>query len=728
MSRNKKRFTKGKTSDDTPSSPAPSGSPESFHPDRGATFPFLSLLNALPCAVLVLDRELRILQANNAAQTMLLELSGTGPVDQNAGTRLPKAVINQFLCSILFAPLHECCTAALASQTPVPFNQVAAVTPLRGRLYISGCATPLSDPGGLDGLLLTAWDVTNSVLDQEHGRVLSRFTDEAPQAIIIVSADGRVVHANKASAALLGEMGCRVGELLPESFREWVGGSFATGQSCKMELTEKETVYNVTLVPLHDCGYAILYGLDVSWCTHSAELLKVKNRILNTSQNAIAMADADGIVTYVNPAFLRMWGCAAREEVLGCPMQEFWQSSQTIRSVVRSLLKDGEWSGELVARRKDGTAFRVQVMASRMLDQRTGTVSLVGTFVDITEQEAALEALRGSEYRYHNLMEVTSDWIWEINSRGVYIHVNPQVENVLGYEPGEVLERTPWDLAPPEEAEGIAQFFKHHLGFRIPFRLREFVFQHKAGHRVIVESSAVPVVNPMGQYCGLMGIDRDITRRKLAQNALKREHALLESKVSQRTRELLDAYELLEKSEAYHRAVLEEQTELICRFRPDGTLTYVNESYCRYFGKTRTELVGSYFKPSIPDQDRMACELHFVSLTPESPVGTLEHRIILPDGKVRWQQWVDRAIFNEHNELVECQSVGRDITDRVLAEQAFRQASEEREALRRNLEAVFQSISDAIVTVDRDMRIIRCNSALFSPLHQSRGYDPGGAA
>jgi PAS domain S-box-containing protein len=702
MSRKKRRRTKGDTAANAP--------PFTSCPGETNAIPPPSLLDALPCGVLVLDSGLRILQTNTAARNLLADMAGFDPAAQNVETDFT----GQALDATPLAPLNSYCTAALTRQPSAPFSKATAITPNQGRLFISGCATRFMHDDKTPGVLLAACDVTTGVLVQEQGRVLSRFTEEIPQAIVIVSADGCVVYANKASTAFLQGVGSHVGGFLPESFREWVAGSFATGQSCKMEFTEKDSAYSVTLVPLPDCGYAILYGLDVSWCTHNADLLRIKNRILNISQNAIAMADNSGNITYVNPAFPRMWGFETQEEILGRQVPQFWQSPETIRGVIQVLRDTNEWSGELAARRKDGTTFRAQVLASMMQDPRTGATAMVASFVDITEQEAALEALRGSEYRYQNLMEVTSDWIWEINARGIYTYVNPQVKNVLGFEPEEVLERTPWDIVPHDDAEAVTELFKHHLDFRIPFRLREFVFQHKQGHHVIVESSAIPIMNSRGQYCGMMGIDRDITRRKLAQDALKREHSLLENKVAQRTRELFMAYELLEKSEAYHRAVLEEQTELICRFRPDGTLTYVNESYCRYFARTREELVGSYFKPNIPEEDRMDCEMHFYSLTPQNPVGTLEHRVSLPDGKIRWQQWVNRAIFDENQELCEFQSVGRDITDRILAEQAFRQASEERETLRRDLEAVFQSISDAIITVDRDMRLLRCNSALFS--------------
>ena len=129
------------------------------------------------------------------------------------------------------------------------------------------------------------------------------------------------------------------------------------------------------------------------------------------------------------------------------------------------------------------------------------------------------------------------------------------------------------------------------------------------------------------------------------------------------------AEEALRESEERYRAIVEDQTELICRFLPDGTLTFVNEAYCRYFGKKREELIGSSFMPLIPEQDQEFVADQFNSLSLENPVVTYEHRVILPDGQFRWQQWTDQAIFDQQGHFVEFQSVGRDITEWVQAEE-----------------------------------------------------------
>lgn len=121
----------------------------------------------------------------------------------------------------------------------------------------------------------------------------------------------------------------------------------------------------------------------------------------------------------------------------------------------------------------------------------------------------------------------------------------------------------------------------------------------------------------------------------------------------------------LRESEARYRAIVEDyQTELICRFQPNGTFTFVNEVYCHYFGKTRDELLGMNFLYFVPEAERAKLVQHLISFSPEKPVATLVHQVNAPGRGLRWLQRTDRAILDEHGRVFEFQSVARDITDK----------------------------------------------------------------
>jgi PAS domain S-box-containing protein len=149
-------------------------------------------------------------------------------------------------------------------------------------------------------------------------------------------------------------------------------------------------------------------------------------------------------------------------------------------------------------------------------------------------------------------------------------------------------------------------------------------------------------------------------------------------------RNLKQSEEALRESEARYRAIVEDQTELICRWRPDGTITYVNEAYCRYFGMSTDTLVGNRFVPLIYTEDREKVSKHLSMIGRECPVGDLEHRVVLENGEIRWQKWTNRVLFDEEGSVREFQSVGRDITVRKQAEEAIRESEEKFRTLTRH--------------------------------------------
>src|SRR4051794_25622806 len=156
------------------------------------------------------------------------------------------------------------------------------------------------------------------------------------------------------------------------------------------------------------------------------------------------------------------------------------------------------------------------------------------------------------------------------------------------------------------------------------------------------------------------------------------------------------AEEALRRNEERYRSVVHTQSELICRFLPDSTLTFVNDAYCRFWGKTSDELVGRKFIELIPESARDGV-LERIGRTklPDSH----EHQVLLPDGTIGWQHWINHAIVGERGAAIELQGVGRDITDRKRAEQAL----EESEA--RN-SAMLRAIPDLMFVLSRDGRYV----------------------
>src|SRR5262249_16849734 len=108
--------------------------------------------------------------------------------------------------------------------------------------------------------------------------------------------------------------------------------------------------------------------------------------------------------------------------------------------------------------------------------------------------------------------------------------------------------------------------------------------------------------------------------------------------------QLADVHASLRQSEERYREVVESQTDLACRFLTDTTLTVVNEAYCQFFGRRREDLIGHKFLELIPGPARASVLANVRSLARRPCVLTHEHEVVLPDGGVGWQHWVNYAV------------------------------------------------------------------------------------
>jgi len=131
---------------------------------------------------------------------------------------------------------------------------------------------------------------------------------------------------------------------------------------------------------------------DITERRQVEENLRVKDRAIETAINAKAIADLAGKLTYVNPAFLAMWGYADSQEVLGKHVSGFWRFQEDAERVIQLLQAGGGWVGELMAARKDGSCFEVQVSASLVTNDAGEPIAMLASFLDITERKRAEEA------------------------------------------------------------------------------------------------------------------------------------------------------------------------------------------------------------------------------------------------------------------------------------------------------------------------------------------------
>lgn len=152
--------------------------------------------------------------------------------------------------------------------------------------------------------------------------------------------------------------------------------------------------------------------------------------------------------------------------------------------------------------------------------------------------------------------------------------------------------------------------------------------------------------------------------------ALQSANAELEQRVAERTL-------ALHQSEQRYLSILEDQTEMICRFDASNRMTFVNEAFCRMFHLHRNEVVGQVWSPIVHPDDLPMVTQALQSVSPTQPLVLIENRVMGGDGTIRWCQFSNRALFDDDGQLVEWQSVGRDVTERHHLEDELAKASEQ---------------------------------------------------
>ena len=181
----------------------------------------------------------------------------------------------------------------------------------------------------------------------------------------------------------------------------------------------------------------------------------------------------------------------------------------------------------------------------------------------------------------------------------------------------------------------------------------------------------------------------------------------------------------LRVAQALYQSLVEQEVLLICRFNQEYTLTFVNQSYCDYFGKTRDELLGSDLFVVVNEPDRDAVKSELAKINPEKPTLVIENQVISCDGEVRWQRWTNQGFFDDQNNIIEYQATGEDITEQVLIEEQLTRYREnleelvaERTSQERHQRAIAESLQLSASVLNSDLNLDNVLSKILNQLPQ----------
>ncbi len=385
--------------------------------------------------------------------------------------------------------------------------------------------------------------------------------------------------------------------------------------------------------------------------------------------------DSQGIIRSISSSVQSLLDVPPHE-ILGKPFAQFFDLKLPDAAIPQGIERRFPDSVPLhprisVARNARGEILYLQIIERDFFDAQGNHRGQEGFAFDLTCHIRAELLLLQTKEKYRRLIEeLGEDYaIYTHLPDGTLTYVSPSVRHVLGYSSEELIGRN-WRELIGENFHGRDLADQVRTDVQSGIRFHKFCVEIAGvtGERKLIEVQQRPTFSPEGKYESMEGIAKDITEFTRNAEELRRLKDELEQRVDERTAELLEINDRLVDSESRYRSVVEDQTEFICRWQPDGSFTFINDAYSRYRSSTNGNQFGNTFFSAIHPEDRPRLESEIATLTPEKPTAVCELRLHRSDSTAAWVLWTNRAFFDEHRHCLGYQSVGRDITELKIAE------------------------------------------------------------
>lgn len=274
-------------------------------------------------------------------------------------------------------------------------------------------------------------------------------------------------------------------------------------------------------------------------------------------------------------------------------------------------------------------------------------VAFMVNYHDITHRKETHEALVRAKEFAENLMETANTMVVAFDAEATITTFNKFAEELTGYNKSEVMGKNWFDLfIPKKDKADLPRLFSDVLKEMSESSHHDNPIYTKSGEERLISWNNTVLHSKSGEPRGVLSIGMDITESRRAEEALR-------------------------MSEEHYRNVVQDQTEYIMRYLPDGSITFVNDSYCRAFHTTPEEAIGRNITRKNLDTEVRRIAQKIEALSVDNPIITDEHVSTLPSGEKVWHLWIDRGIFDSSGILKEIQAVGRDITERKKMEQSL---------------------------------------------------------
>lgn len=507
----------------------------------------------------------------------------------------------------------------------------------------------------------------NTIIEAFRGSVVSRdylfnITNSMLDSLIITDMAGRITLVNAAACRLLGYqehelLTHAINDLFVEPFR--LDGTEAHDLEERTVITRDghHTLVSCSISPLFNRGGQpegfICVAQDITERKKAQDELwqsrYMLQLILDHMPSAVIWKDRNGVYMGCNRRQAAVVGMASPEAIIGLTDYDL-NISPDIAAAYRlddQLVMDSDTpklNYEEQALSPDGPLRWLRTSKVPLHDAAGQVIGVLVVFDDITERKQAEQTLQ--MFRY-SIDQATDAIFWMTRDAG-FAYVNEQACRSLGYSREELLNLRLWDINPvfPKEL-WESGWQRMHDSQQTSNEPSETLHRRKDGTVFPVEVSARHLW--LGDEELHVAVARDITTRKQQEAALR-------------------------ESETRYRALIESQTDLISRYRPDTVLTFVNDAYCKFYGKTREELIGQSFLMMVAPEFHSAVlhETEDIAKNPRLVSG--EYVNYSADGKEHWINWVIQGITDESGQVIEIQAIGHDITQLKQATDALRES------------------------------------------------------
>ena len=259
-------------------------------------------------------------------------------------------------------------------------------------------------------------------------------------------------------------------------------------------------------------------GLDISELRRAEEMTHRLAEVVSNASDGIVLSDPKGRTLYVNPAYEKMNGYTLSERLNRDPADLIVADDPAaIGDEIRNTVKiRGEWNGELLCRRKNGEVYPIESRVFAIKNGRGEIIEIAAIQQDITERKRSEEEL----LRYTMVCQSMGEALTVCTRDGIIIDINPAAEKLFGWAREELIGKTVETINPTEKANNITADINRTLQKEGVWR-GEIPLVTKSGERRILSTVISCLRNKSGKWIGNIGINRDITEQKWAEEALR---------------------------------------------------------------------------------------------------------------------------------------------------------------------------------------------------------------